>query len=83
MQTFDIITSYTHGGNTGKVCKTDLLDHLNVLWLILIILLMKKEEQNPKWLHIPDHPYRILIRGASGSRKKCIVKFNKQSTRYW
>ena len=37
-----------------------------------------KIEHNPKWPYIPDHPYRILIVGGSGSRKnKCIIKFNK------
>ena len=28
-----------------------------------------KIEHNSKWLHIPDHPYRILFVGGSGSRK--------------
>ena len=28
-----------------------------------------KKEQSPKWSEIPDHPYRILIIGGSGSRK--------------
>ena len=26
-------------------------------------------EHNPKWPYIPDHPYRILIIGGSGSGK--------------
>ena len=26
-------------------------------------------EHNSKWTYIPDHPYRILIIGGSGSRK--------------
>ena len=26
-------------------------------------------EHNPKWRYIPDHPYRILIIGSSGSGK--------------
>ena len=26
-------------------------------------------EHNSKWPHIPDHPYRILIMGGSGSGK--------------
>ena len=26
-------------------------------------------ENNSKWLYIPDHPYRILIKGGSGSGK--------------
>ena len=28
-----------------------------------------KAEHNLKWPYIPDHPYRILIIGGSGSRK--------------
>ena len=28
-----------------------------------------KTEQNPKWPYIPDHSYRILILGGSGSGK--------------
>ena len=28
-----------------------------------------KTEHNPKWSHIPDHPYGILIIGGSGSGK--------------
>ena len=28
-----------------------------------------KTEHNPKWRYIPDHPYRILIIGGSGSGK--------------
>ena len=28
------------------------------------------KEHNPDWLQIPDHPYRILRIGGSGSGKK-------------
>ena len=28
-----------------------------------------KKEHNPNWLYIPDHPYRILIIGGSGTGK--------------
>ena len=28
-----------------------------------------KKEHNINWPHIPDHPYRILIIGGSGSGK--------------
>ena len=28
-----------------------------------------KTQHNPKWPHIPDHPYIILIVGGSGSGK--------------
>ena len=29
----------------------------------------KNKELNEKWPYIPDHPYRILIVGGSGSGK--------------
>ena len=28
------------------------------------------KEHNPKWPEIPEHSYRILIIGSSGSRKR-------------
>ena len=33
------------------------------------------EEHNEIWPYIPDHPYRILIIGGSGSGKKihCLI----------
>ena len=30
----------------------------------------KKTERNSKWPYIPDHPYRLLIIGGSGSGKR-------------
>ena len=39
-------------------------------------------EYNSKWPYIPDHPYRILIIGGSGSGNKDIIEFNKQSARH-
>ena len=40
-----------------------------------------KAEQNPNWSYIPDHPYRILIIGCSGSRQTntSINKINHQT----
>ena len=35
----------------------------------MIILKKKKEEYNPNWQRILDHPYRIFITGASVSGK--------------
>ena len=29
----------------------------------------KTKQRNSNWPYIPDHPYRILIAGGSGSRK--------------
>ena len=32
-----------------------------------------KTKQNKNWLYIPDHPYRILIIGGSGSGKTNLL----------
>ena len=41
-----------------------------------------RTEHNKNWPYIPDHPYRILMIGSSGSKNKFFIKFNKQSARY-
>ena len=41
-----------------------------------------KTIHNKNWPYIPDHPYRILIIGGSGSGKKFIIKFNRKPTRH-
>ena len=38
------------------------------------------KEHNPNWPQIPDHPYRILLTGGSGSGK--TNSSNKPATRY-
>ena len=44
-----------------------------------------KTKHNLKWPHIPDHPYRMLIIGGSGSGKTntLLNLISNQSTRYW
>ena len=40
---------------------------------------MKRRNNNKKWPFIPDHPYRILIIGASGSGKtKALLHLIKE-----
>ena len=36
------------------------------------------KEHNKKWPFIPDHPYRILIIGGSGSGKTLLNLINEQ-----
>ena len=38
-------------------------------WLSLTFIKEDKRENNPNWPQIPDHSYRILITGGSGSGK--------------
>ena len=33
----------------------------------------ENKKHNPKWPYIPGHPYRILIRGGSGSGKTNVL----------
>ena len=46
LQTIDGIALYPYGANAGKVCKTELLQYLNinVKWLILMMLQMKLKQ---------------------------------------
>ena len=37
--------------------------------MLLNIIKKEQKEQNPNWPQVPDHPYRILITGGSGSGK--------------
>ena len=32
-----------------------------------------KTNHNPNWSYVPDHPYRILIIGGSGSGKTNVI----------
>ena len=67
LQTFDKITTYPHGTNTFKVSESEMLSKWK--WSILMITQMTTKQHNSKWPYIPDHPYRILIIGGSGSGK--------------
>ena len=66
LEIFDKITTYPYGTNAFKVCEREMLskqinfdDYADE----------NKTEHNLKWPYIPDHPYRILIIGGSGSGK--------------
>ena len=39
-----------------------------------------RKEHNPNWSQIPDHPYRILIIGGSGSGKYQFLINKREST---
>ena len=70
LQTFDRIISYPHGTNAAKVCKTELLEHLNIKMTNFDdVTNENKTKHNLKQSYIPNHPYRISIIGDSGSRK--------------
>ena len=68
-QTFDRITSYPCSTNEGKVCKTELLEYLNVKWLILMVLLLKAKLNTIQNGNIFQSIHTELIIGCSGSGK--------------
>ena len=41
LQTFDRITLYPYSTSVGKVCKPEVLEHLNIKRLILMIIQLK------------------------------------------
>ena len=68
--TFDKITTYPSLWIQRKECKRDLLKHLKYKMTNFDEYTNEnKIEHNLKWPYIPDHPYRILIIGGSGSGK--------------
>ena len=83
MQTFDRITSYLYGSSVGKVCKRELLEHLNIKCLILMIIQMKKNKTKFKLaIHSRSSIQNINNRRFWIRKNKCIIKFSKQWTRY-
>ena len=89
MQSIDSIETYTYG--TSK----DLVSDREEIKCYKIIKRYNKKDQlchkindgvkenikgqNPNWPHIPDHPYRILKIGGSGSGKtnSLLIKLTK------
>ena len=84
LQTFDRIITYPYGTNTFEVCESEMLTLKDLFfeklqWNSAIIININdklwyyvnenKIRHNKNWSYIPDHPYRILIIGGSGSGK--------------
>ena len=72
-QTFDKITTYPYGTNAFKVCESEMLSKTQMInfndYANENETLQELHSHNLKWPYIPDHPYRILIIGGSGSGK--------------
>ena len=71
MQSFDSIETYAYGTSIDLVsekeevkCKSIIKRHKK--WLTFMVLIGHIEN----WSQIPDHPYQILIIGASASGKQ-------------
>ena len=75
LQTFDRVTTYPYGTNAFKVCESETVNKINckVYRINLDNYVDKngnKTVHNKNWPYIPDHPYKILIIGGSGSGKQ-------------
>ena len=68
MQTFDKITTYPNGTNTLEVCESEILNKIKRINFDDYAN-ENQTEHNLKQPCIPDHPYRTLIMGGSGSGK--------------
>ena len=63
----DKITTFPYRINAFKVCESEMLS--KILTNFDDYSTETKTQHNLKWSYIPDHPYRILIIGGSGSGK--------------
>ena len=84
LQTFDRITTYPYGTNAFKVCENEMLiikdlffNYNNNKYKKMInfddYVNENKSKHNKYWPYIPNHPYRILIIGGSGSGKTNVL----------
>ena len=68
LQTFDTITTHPYRTNAFKVWESEMLSEMEMTNFDHYTNEIKTQH-NLKWPYIPDHPYRILIIGGSGSGK--------------
>ena len=70
LQTVDTITTYPHGTNAFKVCESKFRRNSKIEMINFDDYAnANKTEHSLNWPNVPDHPYKILIKGASGSGK--------------
>ena len=73
LQTFDKITTYPYVTNAFKECESKMLSKISMInfddYANENKTLQELRSHNLKWPYIPDHPYRTLIIGGSGSGK--------------
>ena len=70
LQTSDRITKYSYG-----ISEIVMINYqINIKMINFDAYFNEnKTEHNESWLYIPDHPYRILIVGGSGSGKTNVL----------
>ena len=76
MLSIDSIETYAYGTSTDLVCDKEEIKCNNIIKQYMKMIdfddVVKEniKEHNPNWPQIPNHPYRILIIGGSGSGKQ-------------
>ena len=81
LQTYDRITSYSYGTSVRNVCKPELLSKYKSLILMIILMKIKQNIiQSGHIFQIIHTEYLLLL--VLDHEKKCIIEFNKQSSRY-
>ena len=81
LQTFDRVTTYSYGTNAFKVCEGEMLSKVRFNVKMINFDDYVNENKTEKELrshnkncpYNPDHPYRILIIGGSGSGKNVLL----------
>ena len=74
VQSINLIVTYWHRTSKNVVCKKEEAYYNNIIkqYKMFDFEYITKDcikEHNLNWPEIPDHPYRILIVGDSGSGK--------------
>ena len=59
---------YPYGTNNFKVWESKMISKIQMINFDDYVN-ENKTKHNPKWLYIPDYPYRVLLVGGSGSGK--------------
>ena len=80
--------SYTYGASLGILCKAELMRHVktkkrNIMINFDEVTGENRQEHNPDWPELPDHPYRVPIAGGSKSGKtNALLILDKPQTAY-
>ena len=81
MQSNDLVETYACGTSKDLVSAKEDIKCNNIIKRLIIqkminfddVMKENIKEHNPNWPQIPDHAYKVLIIGGSGSGKTLII----------